>query len=248
MLLAKVREKTRGFLIDVVEKAVTNVLMNRKRFDLEVLEHLLAGVESAKFRRESMPGAKNLVYRSDLLEFAVSQVNPHGLWLEFGVYKGKSIRRIAAQTRNKVYGFDSFEGLPADWILSYRKGDFSLRGAEPQGLPSNVKLVKGLFEHTLPDFLETHEGPVAFLHIDCDLYTSTKTVLSLLRDRLAPGTVIVFDEFFNFPRWQEHEYRAFVEFAAEARLSYVFIGYASSYNSAALRVTAIPGVSSGVTS
>jgi hypothetical protein len=129
--------------------------------------------------------------------------------------------------------------LPQDWILSYKKGDFSLKGRMPEDLPSNVKLVKGLFSESLPAFLEEHDEPVAFLHIDCDLYTSTTTVLSHLPSRVKSGTIILFDEFFNFPRWQQHEYRAFMEFINETKFSYEFIGYASAYCSVAVRITGI---------
>jgi hypothetical protein len=51
----------------------------------------------------------------------------------------------------------------------------------------------------------------------------------------------LFDEFFNFPQWQENEYKAFMEFIDETRFSYEFIGYASAYNSAAVRITGISG-------
>jgi hypothetical protein len=64
---------------------------------------------------------------------------------------------------------------------------------------SNVTLIKGWFDQTLPPFLEKHPAPVSFLHVDCDLYSSTKTIFDSLRTRFRPGTVIVFDEYFNYP-------------------------------------------------
>lgn len=237
MLSAKLKEKFRGFLIDILEEALSKILMNRRRFDLEMMSHLLATVESAKLLQKSMPAAQNLVSRWNLLDYSIKNVSIDGLWLEFGVYKGKSLRKIAEQTKNVIFGFDSFEGLPKDWILSHKKGDFSLHGRIPEDLPSNVKLVKGLFSETLPAFLEEHTEPVAFLHVDCDLYSSTKTVLTHLQNRIKSGTIILFDEFFNFPQWQQHEYRAFMEFIAETEFSYDFIGFASAYNSVAVRIT-----------
>src|SRR3712207_9470534 len=62
--------------------------------------------------------------------------------------------------------------------------------------------------------------PVAFLHADCDLYSSTKCILGNLGNRLVSGSIIVFDEYFNYPGWEQHEFRAFSEFVAERRLSY----------------------------
>jgi hypothetical protein len=223
-----------------LETALSNVLMNRRRFNVEMISHLLATVESAKLLQKSMSAAQNLVTRSNLLDYSIKNVSIDGLWMEFGVYKGKSIRKIAEQTKAEIFGFDSFEGLPKDWILSYKKGDFSLKGCIPKNLPSNAKLVKGLFSETIPPFLEEHDEPVAFLHIDCDLYISTKTVLTDLQSRIKSGTIILFDEFFNFPQWQQHEYRAFMEFIDETKFSYEFIGFASAYNSVAVRITGMP--------
>ncbi|MDJ0106389.1 TylF/MycF/NovP-related O-methyltransferase, partial [Rhodococcus erythropolis] len=68
-------------------------------------------------------------------------------------------------------------------------------------------------------------GPVAFLHLDADLYSSTKTVLDLLGDRLVPGSIVVFDEFFNYPGWQQHEYRAWTEFVTRTGISFEYLGY-----------------------
>lgn len=240
MLSAKLKKKIRDFLIDILETALSNVLMNRRRFDVEMISHLLATVESAKLLQKSMSAAQNLVSRWNLLDYSIKNVSIDGLWMEFGVYKGKSIRKIAEQTKDEIFGFDSFEGLPKDWILSYKKGNFSLEGCIPEDLPSNVKLVKGSFSETIPAFLEEHDEPVAFLHIDCDLYMSTKTVLTNLQSRIKSGTIILFDEFFNFPQWQQHEYRAFVEFIDETKFSYDFIGFASAYNSVAVRITGAP--------
>jgi hypothetical protein len=80
-----------------------------------------------------------------------------------------------------------------------------------------VVLHKGWFCDTLPLFLDEHIESVRFLHVDCDLYSSTKTIFSALADRLVSGTIIVFDEYFNYPGWQECEYKAFMEFVSTGR-------------------------------
>ncbi|WP_082976054.1 TylF/MycF/NovP-related O-methyltransferase [Mycobacterium sp. 1165196.3] len=61
----------------------------------------------------------------------------------------------------------------------------------------NVALVKGMFHETLPEFKKRilKTTPIAFLHIDCDIYESTQEIFSLLGDNIVSGTVIVFDEF-----------------------------------------------------
>ena len=50
-----------------------------------------------------------------LVDFAVGQVKKEGLYLEFGVGRGKSMRWIARQAKGTVYGFDSFDGIQEYW-------------------------------------------------------------------------------------------------------------------------------------
>jgi hypothetical protein len=103
----------------------------------------------------------------------------------------------------------------------------------------NVILHKGLFHESLPGFLADHHEDVAFMHIDCDLYSSTRTVLELLRDRIVPGTVIQFDEFLNYPGWQQGEYRAFSEFRLTNKLEVEWLGYVRKDEQILLRVRAL---------
>jgi hypothetical protein len=136
---------------------------------------------------------------ADHLRYAMQHVTLQGLWLEFGVSAGTSLKVIAEQTQAQIYGFDSFGGLPEDWVRgpgrpTLKRGSF--RGG-PEAVPPHVTLVSGLFADTLPRFVEEHPEAVAFMHVDCDIYTSTKTVLGSFCHRLKPGTVIVFDELFN---------------------------------------------------
>ena len=141
-----------------------------------------------------------------------------GLFLEFGVASGDTVNDIAKHIApREVFGFDSFEGLPEDWVYDgnkvwNRKGVF--RCDVPTDLSDNVILVKGLFQDTLPRFLTQHSEPVAFVHIDCDLYSSTKFVLMTLSPRL-DGAIVVFDEMLRHKAYEEHECRAFAEFLSE---------------------------------
>ena len=105
-------------------------------------------------------------------------------------------------------------------------------------MAANAVLVEGLFADSLPGFLREHPEPVGFLHIDCDLYSSTRTVLTLLAPRLRPGSVIVFDEYFNYPGWQEGEHKAFQEVVAETGLGYEYLGYNRVQTQLAVRITA----------
>lgn len=160
----------------------------------------------------------------ELLRYSLSQAPLGGMILEFGVYQANTVRFIAAFVPDRtVYGFDSFDGLPETWRPGFEKGTFALE--TPPAVPDNVGLVQGLFEESLPGFLRTHAGPVAFIHVDCDLYSSAKYVLSSLAERIMPGTVILFDEFYNYVGWKEGEFRAFSEFIAETGRPFAWLGY-----------------------
>lgn len=144
--------------------------------------------------------------RFEVLDRAALLTPDEGLILEFGVATGTTIRLLAKLFYpRRIHGFDSFDGLPESWG-PYRAGHFAC--AVPV-VPANVDLVIGQFAEALPAFLATHPGDAALIHLDCDLYTSTKTVLDLLAPRIVTGTVIVLDEYFIV---EDHERRAFDEF------------------------------------
>jgi len=165
------------------------------------------------------------VHRSDLemLSALARTVPGAGHVAEFGVFKGRSIRELArALPGRTIHGFDSFRGLPAPWRRSvtstYEAGHFD-PGEMPE-VPANVRLWPGFFEASLPGWLREHEGPMALVHVDCDLYESTATVLCALDERLVPGTVVVFDELCDwnesgvYPNWRAGEWRALSEWTA----------------------------------
>jgi Macrocin-O-methyltransferase (TylF) len=176
-------------------------------------------------------------HRFEVLDLALRHVPGDGLVCEFGVFKGESINHIAGQLPHRpVFGFDSFEGLPEYWRPTFDPGAFSTEGHLPRVRP-NVALVKGWFDSTLPAFVAGHAGPVALLHIDCDLYSSTRCVFEYLGARLVPGSILVFDEFFNYPGWEEHEFRAFSEVVAARRLHHKYLAYNRLHEQVAIRVT-----------
>ncbi len=183
----------------------------------DVLEaaHVRAALDSAAYYEEHMLTARAFASDLDLLSHAARIAPKDGLVLEFGVATGRTINHLAKTLPGRpIYGFDTFDGLPEDWRTGFHKGAFA--GAVPDVAPS-VTLVQGLFADTLPLFLAKRTEPVALLHVDCDLYSSTATVLTHIRDRLQPGSVVVFDEYFNYPGWRHHEFRAWQEFGAAYR-------------------------------
>jgi len=180
---------------------------------------------AATFVQTRMPNALFCGDKFDHLEWAWEHV-PAGLALEFGVFRGVTISHLAGLAPNtQFFGFDSFLGLPEQWSGNrYSKLNFDRKGKIPK-VPANVTIVDGWFHDTLPRFLVQHNEPIAFMHIDCDIYSSTKTVLDLTAGRLAPGAVLVFDEFFNYVGFEMHEYKAFFEFVERFDVKYRFIGY-----------------------
>jgi predicted O-methyltransferase YrrM len=104
----------------------------------------------------------------------------------------------------------------------------------------NVELVVGWFDDTLPGFAAAHaDEALALLHVDCDLYSSTKTIFAALARHIVPGTVIIFDEYFNYPEWRLHEYKAFAELTRERGIDYEYIGLVPSHQQVAVRVTRV---------
>jgi hypothetical protein len=187
-------------------------------YDVLTFANILGAMDSARYYSENMRTAKNFRHNIDLITHCMGLRSVEGFVLEFGVASGRTVNHIASCTDQKVYGFDVFAGLPETWRTGFESGMFA------QDLPKvsgNVELLVGLFENTLPEFVrQSGDAKVSFLHVDCDLYSSTKTIFEHLGRKIVPGTVIVFDEYFNYPGWQHHEFKAFREFCREFSVRY----------------------------
>jgi tetratricopeptide (TPR) repeat protein len=168
------------------------------------------------------------------IDLALKEASLEGLVLEFGVYNGKSIRNIAALVDSAVYGFDSFQGIPENWN-DEPTGSYSANGNLPE-VPSNVTLYEGWFEETIPQFMQNHSGPIRFMNIDCDLYSSTKTIFDLLGHRIIPGTVIVFDEYIGYKSWKNDEFKAFQEAIAQYQWKYQVLTFSFASKQVAVKI------------
>ena len=186
-----------------------------------------AAESSADYIQTKLHSALLFQTREQLWDFAMKNARGDGLQIEFGVFNGYSINYFAKTVKTKpIFGFDSFEGLKEDWFGNcLPQGSFNLKGNLPKVLP-NVTLVKGWFDVTVPKFLAEHPDTMSFIHLDADTYESTTLVLSLIKDRIAENTVIIFDEYLGFPNWGNGEFRAWQEFASEARINYRYLGFA----------------------
>jgi hypothetical protein len=220
----------------LVETKLFDVPEPRRVFDVERMAFLMAAQESAKFFMRHMRMAENHVTQEGLLEFALTKRTIPGLTLEFGVSSGVTFRVICETTEGKAYGFDTFNGLPEDWSHYQRTGRYTCNGKHPENLPANAEIIDGLFENTLPEFLKAHPEMVSFVHVDCDIYPSAKTVLTALAPRFCPGTIIVFNEFFNYPGWKNHEYKAFQEYIKYSKQNFEYFAFASSGQAVAVKL------------
>jgi hypothetical protein len=159
-----------------------------------------------------------------IFDFLEHQITSDGHIAEFGVYKGESINHLASIFNDRtVWGFDSFWGLEENFSIDFFKGGFSLKGIPPI-VKDNVSLVKGSFANTLPIWLEKNPGSFSFIHIDCDTYESTKTVLNFLGPtKIVAKTFIVFDEYFGFAGWKNHEFKAWQEYCYKNNTRYKYV-------------------------
>jgi hypothetical protein len=229
------------FLPDIpgIYETEDNQILHSISFNKPYWENNGAYLFVEKYLKESVP----LKSDAEILKFASDHVTIKGLFIELGVCTGKTINFIAAlNPYQTVYGFDSFEGLPEAWIrndLNIPAGAFSL--INPNELPpvlNNVKLIKGWFKNTLAEFSNDPPPniPVAFLHIDSDLYSSAATAFEYLGKRIQPGTIIVFDEFYNFPSFEDHEFKAFQEFLSKENYRALYLAHNIYHEQVVVRI------------
>ena len=156
---------------------------------------------------------------SSMINLLESTLHLPGDVIECGVYRGRSVTRIgrvlAEQAADKkLYACDSFEGFPGEMMsrvdvglfrfLSRIRKKFRMCSDTPDRLKRffqtyNIQgeTVKGFFHETLPRFQQSN---FCFIHLDCDIYQSYQQCLDLLYERLAPGGIVVFDDY-GSPKW-----------------------------------------------
>lgn len=161
---------------------------------------------------QNVPGFKNRFELYEFLNRELGQIT----YLEFGVWKGESLRRwaeINSHPKSRFFGFDSFEGLPETWHHGMGRTTgterFSLHSQVPQFSDQRITPIKGWFQDTLPAFLShfSAQGPL-IINNDSDLYSSTLYTLAKLDGIFKTGDIIIFDEFTSpaneFRAWSEY--------------------------------------------
>lgn len=165
---------------------------------------------------------------------------------QFGVYTCDSIWALLHLVDcTTLWGFDSFQGLPQELNEPVYQDGWNKEGFDARKhfkvnsteecikrtaehivsfnhFPTNINLIPGFYEEVLTDDLvrEAKMQPALYVDIDCDLYSSTKTVLNwMLRNKLlVKGSVIGFDDWGgtrNFDLCLDGESRAFREIVQE---------------------------------
>lgn len=177
-----------------------------------------------------------------------------GFMYEFGVCTGNSIKVILEESHRynklfqKVYGFDSFEGLPKekddvwcnpDWqpgVFNVVK-EFGLNTQEEameklfekwKPYHHHVHLLKGWFKDVLNDGLYTkiENNKATFLHIDTDLYISAYEALDWMfgKNMVEVGCVVRYDDWYSTPLWTAGESRAHIEIQQKYNLNFLPYG------------------------
>jgi hypothetical protein len=150
-------------------------------------------------------------------------------YLEFGVFKGESIREWLSLNKHKAsrfFGFDSFEGLPECWRPGQGKGHFDVRGTVPHIDDPRVRFIKGWFQDTVPPFARdfTPENRLV-LHADADLYASTMLPLVYFSPFMSEGTLLIFDEFYD----RDHEFKAVMDWQRISKKSFWIVAETGNY-------------------
>jgi hypothetical protein len=150
-------------------------------------------------------------------------------YLEFGVFKGDSIREWTSLNKHegsRFFGFDSFEGLPETWRPGQEAGYFRVDGAVPRIDDPRVQFVKGWFEETIPHFArEFSTKNRLLLHLDADLYGSTMLPLVYFAPFMSKGTLLIFDEFYD----REHEFKALQDWQRICRKQFQIVAEMQNY-------------------
>lgn len=155
-----------------------------------------------------------------------------GDYLEFGVSRGSSMacmhRALKKEKikRVRLFGFDSFEGMPAsaanEDLGTWAPGQFASSLAQTTQYLNEANidwkrthLIKGWFDDTLNSTTTEKYNirKVSVIMVDCDIYSASKLALNYSLPMIIDYAVIFFDD------WKDDitfgEYKAYDEFLDE---------------------------------
>ena len=158
-------------------------------------------IDEEEFKKKSREA---LLFLSN--KYGISEL---GEYLEFGVCQGTSLLCMYQLLKEldighvRLFGFDSFEGLPADQENIWKLGQFQMdykavrKYLTWKGINWNrVVLEKGWFSDTLTgDFINQNKiKKASIILIDCDIYSSTKEALNFCASLIKDETIVFFDD------------------------------------------------------
>ena len=145
-----------------------------------------------------------------------------GIFAEYGLDKGKSYLPFCEKFPDKtILGFDGFKGLPnGEWPGNIvHDTEFDHKGEIKFTPPNNANIIPGWFEKTIPTY-DYKNDKVSCVHIDCDTYSSTVTILNSLKGKFVSGSIVIFDDYFNTAAWRYGEHKAWIAFVEAEKLNY----------------------------
>ncbi len=154
---------------------------------------------------------------------------------EYGVWRGTAFKYLI-KTFKKGFGFDTFTGLPENWHKE-KAGTYSSEGNIPK--IEGGEFIVGKFEESLPNFFSKDRPLASLINFDADLYSSTICALNYSKVIIDEHTILVFDEFFTNPTWEEDEYKALIEFCELNGFGYEVIAVSFSSKQVAVKILGI---------
>jgi hypothetical protein len=204
--------------------------------DVRLAAQIRAAISSAEWLHKNADHAPTYSRRVEMLEALFPLIPAEGDLAEFGVFTGAVTRFVRPRFMDRRYhAFDSWRGVPEEMSLSVAKFSFDLNGVVPE-LPPETTIHAGWFDETIPKWREQFETPLAFAYIDCDLYESVKTVLEGITDRIRPGTILAYDDWYNFTNWEAHSPRATQEWAQRHAIEMEPIGFTTLEHAGSFRI------------
>jgi hypothetical protein len=153
--------------------------------------------------------------------FRECQIDP-GLYVEFGVLNGDSIKQANSILRGIVtgyLGFDTFSGMPQLSELDARckalhprfdEGNYKSLGQEtvqavlqgagvkPEQVSLYAKDVREIQPAEFEGLLKKHPGKPRIVHVDLDLHSSTLSALNLVVPHVPSGSWFLFDDYWCY--------------------------------------------------
>lgn len=140
------------------------------------------------------------VEKLEALHKALSSLEVPGDVIEIGVWRGGSGAILASSGRT-TYLCDTFQGVVnvSDKDPYYKDGEHSDTSIKTvQSLLKSLNLHAKIIQGTFPKSADSiDKKQFCFAHIDVDVYKSTIESALWIWDRLNPGCLIYFDDYYN---------------------------------------------------